>query len=419
MTSIERRAQSVPKSPLADGRPVEVEVDVSAVTENVRAIKHWIGPDCNIMAVVKANGYGLGAVEIAQAALVGGAAWLAVACVDEGVQLRQAGFTCPVLLLGYVQPGEARRVVEHGLTAIVHRIETAMALDEAARARGMGEKSVPVHIKVDTGLGRFGCLPEELLPLAQGVDRLAHVRLQGLMTHFADADNPDLSFTREQLSRFNRIREQAEANGLQFELLHAANSAAMLGLPEARFDLVRTGILLSGHLPAPHLAGKIELRPAVTFRARLARVFEACVGDSVGYGRTWVAARPSVMGLVPVGYADGFRRVLSNRGEVLVQGVRCPVVGRVSMDQFAIDLTEIEGVGEGDEVVLIGEQGRENIGADELARWADTISYEILTGLAPRVPRRYVANGVTVSKRTLLGGSVIAQAEGSGMELEK
>jgi alanine racemase len=294
-----------------------------------------------------------------------------------------------------------------------------MALDEAARARGMGEKSVPVHIKVDTGLGRFGCLPDEFLPLAQGVDRLAHVRLQGLMTHFADADNPDLSFAREQLSRFRRIRQEAEANGLQFELIHAANSAAMLGMPEALFDLVRTGILLSGHLPAPHLAGKIELRAAVTFRARLARVFEACVGDSVGYGRTWVAARPSVIGLVPVGYADGFRRVLSNRGEVLVQGVRCPVVGRVSMDQFAIDVTEVEGVGEGDEVVMIGEQGRENIGADEVARWADTISYEILTGLAPRVPRRYVANGVTVSKRTLLGGSVIAQAEGSGMELEK
>ena len=265
------------------------------------------------MAVVKANGYGLGAFETAQAALEGGATWLAVACVDEGVQLRLAGLSCPVLLLSYVRPAEARRVVEHVLTAIVHRGETAIALNEAAHALGMREKSVPVHIKVDTGLGRFGCLPEEFLPLAQGVDRLPHLRVQGLMTHFADADNPDLSFAREQLTRFQSIREQAEANGFNFELTHASNSAATLGLPEARFDLVRTGILLSGHLPAPHLAHRIELRSAVTLRALLARVYKACVGDTVGYGRTWVAARPSVIGLVPVGYADGFRRVLSNR----------------------------------------------------------------------------------------------------------
>jgi alanine racemase len=335
------------------------------------------------------------------------------------VQLRLAGFSCPVLLLGYVQQGEARRVVEHGLTAIVHRVDTAVALDEAANSLGMGEKSVAVHIKVDTGLGRFGCLPEEFLPLAQGVAHLPHLRLQGLLTHFADADNPDLSFAREQLTRFNSIRKEAAANGLQFELTHASNSAAMLGLPEARFDLVRTGILLSGHLPAAHLAGKIGLRSAVTFRARLARVYRACVGDTVGYGRTWVAARPSVIGLVPVGYADGFRRVLSNRGEVLVHGVRCPVVGRVSMDQFGIDVTEVAGAGEGDEVVMIGEQGREMIGADEVARWADTISYEILTGLAPRVPRRSVANGRTVSTRTLLHGNISTQAEGFGKELGK
>ncbi len=399
---------------MAAGRPVEVEVDLSAVTENVRAIKRWIGPGCNVMAVVKANGYGLGAVEIAQAALEGGATWLAVACVDEGVQLRLAGFACPVLVLGYVQPGEAPRVVEYGLTAIVHRVETAIALDEAASALSLGDKSVPVHIKVDTGLGRFGCLPEEFLPLAQRVDRLPHLRLQGLMTHFADADNTDLSFAREQLTRFNGIREEAAANGLRFELTHASNSAAVLGLSEARFDLVRTGILLSGHLPAPHLAGKIDLRSAVTFRARLARIYKAGVGDTVGYGRTWVAERPSVIGLVPVGYADGFRRVLSNRGEVLVHGVRCSVVGRVSMDQFGIDVTAVEGVVEGDEVVMIGDQGSQKIGADEVARWADTISYEIFTGLAPRVPRRYVANGVTVSARTLLGGKSRAQAEGFG-----
>jgi alanine racemase len=416
MPSIARKAPSASLSLLAAGRPAEVEVDLSSVADNVRAIKRWIGPRCNVMAVVKANGYGLGAIEIAHAALEGGATWLAVACVDEGVQLRLAGFTCPVLLLGYVQPGEAQRLVEYGLTPIVHRAETAIALDQAANALNMGKESVPVHIKVDTGLGRFGCLPEEFLPLAQEVGRLPHLRLQGLMTHFADADNSDLSFAREQLTRFEIIREQAAANGLEFELTHASNSAAMLALPEAQFDLVRIGILLSGHLPAPHLAGKLDLRSAVTFRATLARVYRACVGDTVGYGRTWVAARPSVIGLVPVGYADGFRRVLSNRGEVLVHGVRCAVAGRVSMDQFGVDVTDVEGVREGDEVVMIGEQGRQKIGADEVAAWADTISYEIFTGLAPRVPRRYVADGVTVSTRTLLGGTSLREVEDPAKE---
>ena len=398
---------------------MEVQVDLASVAENVRAIKHWIGPNCNVMAVVKANGYGLGAVEIANAALNGGGSWLAVACVGEGVQLRQAGLECPVLLLGYVQPGEAKVVVEHTLTAIVHRVETAVALDKAAGALGMGEKSVPVHIKVDTGLGRFGCLPEEFLPLALEVAQLPHLRLQGLLTHFADADSPDLSFAREQLARFARIREQAAARGLQFEVTHAANSAAMLSLPEAHFDLVRTGILLSGHFPAPHLKGRIKLSSAITFRARLGRVYQACEGDTVGYGRTWVATRPSLIGLVPLGYADGFRRVLSNRGEVLVHGVRCPVVGRVSMDQFSIDVTEVEGVAEGDEVVIIGEQGQEKIGADEVAAWADTISYEIFTGLSARVPRRYVLNGKTVMYRTLLGNNSEVQAEGFAMEQGK
>ncbi|MEP6774205.1 MAG: alanine racemase [Chloroflexota bacterium] len=403
MPSIARKAHRPPRSLLSEGRAVEVAVDLSAVAENVRAIKRWIGPACNVMAVVKANGYGLGAVEMAQAALNGGATWLAVACVDEGVQLRLADLTCPVLVLGYVQPGEATTVVRYGLTAIVHRLDTTVALNEAASRLGLSEKSVPVHIKVDTGLGRFGCLPEEFLPLADAVGRLPRLRLQGLMTHFADADNPDLSFAREQLIRFHAIREQAEAHGLRFDLTHASNSAAMLALPDARFDLVRTGILLSGHLPALHLAGKIKLRTTVTFRARLARVYKACIGDTVGYGRTWVAARPSVIGLVPVGYADGFPRALSNRGEVLVAGVRCPVVGRVSMDQFGVDLTDVDGVVEGDEVVLIGEQGRAKIGADELANWSDTISYEIFTGLTPRVPRRYLINGKAVSTRTLLG----------------
>ena len=406
MHSVGRKPQASPESATAfDGRPVHVEIDLSAVSHNVRAIKRWVGPRCNVMAVVKANGYGLGAVQVAGAALEGGATWLAVACVDEGVQLRNAGYDCPMLVLGYIQQSEAATVVAYGLTPIVHRVETALALERAALALGRQAKSVAVHIKVDTGLGRFGCLPDEFLPLAEKVAALPHLRLQGLMTHFAEADSTDLSFAHEQLARFDAVRKRAAERGLRFAVTHASNSAATLALPEAHFDLVRTGILLSGHLPAAYLAGKITLRSAVTFRARLARVYEACIGDTVGYGRTWVAERPSVVGLVPAGYADGFRRVLSNKAQVLVRGMRCTVVGRVSMDQFGVDLTDVKGAAEGDEVILIGRQGDAEITADEIAEWAGTISYEIFTGLAPRVPRRYVRDGETVATCTLLGCS--------------
>jgi alanine racemase len=408
-----RKAKAACKDPLLDGRPVELVVDLSATIDNVRAIKAWIGPNCDVMAVVKANGYGLGAVEIAGAALAGGAKWLAVACVDEGVELRRAGFDCPVLVLGYVQPAEARSVVAHGLATIVHRAEGALALEEAAKSLGARQGSVAVHIKVDTGLGRFGCLPDEFLLLADRVRSLPHLHLQGLMTHFADADNADLRFAHEQLARFEEVRRQASAHGLQFDVVHASNSAATLALPEAHFDLVRTGILLSGHLPARHLGGKIELRQAVTLRARLARVYKASAGDSVGYGRTWVARRDSVIGLVPLGYADGFRRALSNHGEVLVNGTRCPVAGRVSMDQFSVDLTEVGEVREGDEVVIFGAQGSDRITAGEVADNAETISYEIFTGIAPRVPRRYLWDGKTVSKRNLLKFSSSGLAEGA------
>ncbi|HYO50610.1 MAG TPA: alanine racemase [Chloroflexia bacterium] len=387
------------------GRPIRAEIDLSAVASNVRALRKLIGSRCRVMAVVKANGYGLGATWVAAAAIEGGASMLAVACVDEGVELRRAGYSGPILVMSYVPPDEAEAAVRNGLTLVLHRIRTAEALDEAARKQGLRQGQVAVHIKVDTGLGRYGCLPGEFLPLAQGIMRLEHLRLEGLMTHFAHADAEDLSFTREQLSRFNWVRRQAEEHGIQFDIIHAANTAAALALPESRFDMVRAGILLSGHLPAPHLQGTVRLESALTLRSRLVRVFRVEEGETIGYGRTWVAGRPSVVGLVPVGYADGYPRELSNRGEALVGGVRCPVAGRVSMDQIGLDLTDVPGVAEGDEVVLIGQQGKEEITADEIAGWCGTISYEILCGMSDRVPRHYIHDGQPIEVCNLLGCS--------------
>jgi alanine racemase len=232
------------------------------------------------------------------------------------------------------------------------------------------------------------------------------------MTHFANADSTDLSFAHEQVRVFNQVRHELERNGLQFEIVHAANTAAALALPEARFDMVRSGILLSGHLPAPHLRGLISLSTAVTVRSKIARVFRAKAGATVGYGRTWTAKRDSVVGLVPVGYGDGYFRVLSNRAHMLVSGLRCSVAGRVSMDQTAVDLTDVPGAREGDEVVLIGRQEQEEITADELAAWAETISYEVFCGLSPRVPRHYWREGQVVEVCNLLGCSTSGPALG-------
>lgn len=387
------------------GRQVQAEIDLSAISDNVRALKRLIGPTCRIMAVVKANGYGLGAPWVASAALEGGASMLAVACVDEGIELRRAGYTGPVLVMSYIPPEEADAAVRNNLTVVLHRPRTALALEGAARRAGLPLGSVVVHIKVDTGLGRFGCLPSEFLPLAQLVRGCPHLRLEGLMTHFADADATDLSFARLQLSRFHEVLGEASENGITFSMVHAANSAAALALPEARFDMVRTGIMLSGYLPAPRFEGAIRLRRAVTVHTRLARVYPAQPGESVGYGRTWKAERPATIGLIPMGYADGFRRALSNRGEVLVRGQRCPIVGIVSMDQCSVDVTHVNGVAEGDEVVVIGKQGGDEITADDVARRLGTISYEVLCGLSERVPRYYFRHGEPVEVCNLVGSS--------------
>jgi alanine racemase len=370
--------------------PLALDVDLRAIASNAAAVKALVGPGCELLAVVKANGYGLGAARVAAAALEGGATWLGVARVGEGVELRQEGVTCPILVMGYPAPGEATAAVRNSLTLDVHRSHTADELESAAAALGLPREGVAVHIKVDTGMGRFGCSPSELHDLALHILRCPHLRLEGLMTHFAAADSPDLWFTETQLERFESLLAQMASAGIEFQVAHAANSAATLALPRSRLNMVRVGILLSGHYPAPHLRDAVRLSPAVTLRAQLVRVFPVAPGESVGYGRTWIAERPSMIGILPAGYGDGYRRVFSNRGVVLVHGRRCPVVGRVSMDQTALDLTEVPEAQEGDEAVLIGRQGSEELSADELAHWADTISHDIIAGIMPRVPRRYV-----------------------------
>jgi alanine racemase len=368
-----------------DERPCWLEVDLEAVAANVRSIASLLEPATRICAVVKAEGYGLGAAPIARAALDAGATCLAVARVDEGVRLRQAGLTEPILLLAGFAPGEAEPIARHRLTPTAVQADDVRALGRAAARHGV---VLPVHLKVDTGLTRFGALPDEVGALARLIRGLPSLRLDGLYTHFASADEPDLAFTRRQLADFQAVRAALRSEGVE-PRCHAANSAATLAEPAARLDMVRLGITLSGHYPSADVPRRAALRPAVSLRARVVRVYDLPPGTSVGYGRTYRLDRPGRAALIPAGYADGVPRAHSNRAVALVRGVRVPLIGRVSMDQCVVDVGEVPEVRVGDEAVLFGRADGAEIGLDEFAGWSGTIGHEALCRVGPRVPRWY------------------------------
>jgi alanine racemase len=382
------------------GRPVWIEIDLDAVAENARRVTQWVGPATQVMAVVKADGYGLGAAQVGAAALAGGATWLGVASVDEGIALRDAGLDCPILVLGPSTPWEMARAVVARLTITVNSLDVARALSAAARQCRV---RAPIHLKLDSGLHRFGRNPDELVALARAVAAMPGLRLEGLYTHFANADDPLDNFAARQLESLLALRYRLSEEGITFALLHAASSAAMLEMPESHLDLVRVGIVLNGHFPAPFIHRPFHLLPAVSVRARVARVLQVAAGDSVGYSRTYVAPTARTLALVPIGYADGYHRALSNRGYMLVGGCRAPVVGRVSMDQLTIDVTDCPPTREGDSVVVVGAQEGAEVSFTELGELADTISYELLTHLGKRLPRFYLRGGEVVELTTLLG----------------
>lgn len=363
------------------------EIDLGAIGHNVQVLKRHTRPEVELCAVVKANAYGHGAEAVARTALARGASRLAVARLEEGVALRQAGLTAPILVMGPLAPDGAPIAVSQQLTPTVNSPAVARAFSQAAQAAG---QTVPVHLKVDTGMGRFGLLPDEVVPFAQDVLRLPGLRLEGFWTHFAVADEADKSYTRHQLSLYRQTLQDLEVAGFPVQLRHVANSAATLDLPDTHLDMVRCGISLYGLYPSPDVSRAVSLRPAMALKARVGRVRTLPAGFSISYGRTYTTQRPTPVALIPFGYGDGYPRALSNRGQVLIRGRRAPIVGRVCMDLFVIDISDTPGVREGDEVVLLGRQGDKVISAEELAAELDTINYEVVTNLAERVPRVYL-----------------------------
>ena len=376
--------------PASAWRPAWAEVDLDVIGANVAFLVERCAPAA-VCAVVKADGYGHGAAAVARAALGAGATWLAVALVEEGVALRDEGIDAPVLLLSEPPPGAMGAVVAARLTPTLY---SHAGVSAAAAAAEAGGAPVAVHLKVDTGMHRVGADPALVAGLAASVRSEDALVLQGLWTHLAVADEPDGdTYTQGQLARFEAVRGELAGAGVVPHLLHAANSAAALALPAARYDLVRCGIAMYGHPPRAGCTGPDDLRPALSLRARVSMVRTLEAGERLSYGRRHAVPARSVVATVPLGYADGVTRRLGEVGaEVLVGGRRRPVAGTVTMDQLMVDCGPDAPVVPGDEVVLLGRQGGEEIRAEEWAGRLGTITYEVLCGIGPRVPRVVVGS---------------------------
>jgi alanine racemase len=372
-------------------RPAWAEIDASAIAHNVRVLRDVLG-DTAVCAVVKANGYGHGAVMAAQAAVDGGATSLAVAIVDEGIELRNAGLTVPILLLAEIPADTLADAMSHRLTVTVGSRDGALAV--AAVARTFDSPQL-VHLKIDTGMRRMGVSPDEALEVAQILSAEPRVDLEGLYTHFPVADGDDeesRQFTLAQVEEFDRVHDELRRAGIAPRVVHTANTAASVAYPQARRNMARVGLALYGYVPAPWLADILReqghvLRPALSLHAQVVAVRRGHAGDRPSYGRRRPLASPATVATVPFGYADGYPRRLFDAGaEVLLGGRRYPLAGAVTMDQILLDCGD-DAVHCGDEVVLLGQQGNDVITADEWARRGATISWEILCGIGARVPR--------------------------------
>jgi alanine racemase len=376
-------------------RPTWLEIDHGAIAHNVRRLVE-LAAGRQLLISLKADAYGHGAVQVAQTALLNGASWLGVATLSEGVALRRAGIVAPVLVLGYTPAWQARDVLRHGLTPTLYSLEVARALSRASQAL---DKPARVHIKIDTGMGRLGIFPDEAIDFVRTAAGLPGIILEGIFTHLSVADGAtewEQAYTAGQLRKFAEMLATLRGGGIDIPLVHGVNSAGLLDAtvgfmagdrPLGQHTLVRAGIAVYGLHPSPGVRLPADFRPALSWKTQVAQVKTLPEGSFVSYGATYKTDAARQIAVIPVGYADGFRRGPHNWGEVLVRGRRAPIVGRVTMDQTMIDVTGIHGVGQGDEVVLIGQQGNDAITAEEVAERLGTINYEVVSAILARVPR--------------------------------
>ncbi len=348
-------------------------------------VRRHVGPGPEICMAVKADGYGHGAVEVSKTAISAGVSRLGVAVVEEGVQLREAGIEAPVLLFSLPVPGSFPLLFRYGIAPFIADRETAGELSAAAP---VGAPPLPVHLKLDTGMGRIGCSPEEAPSIAESIAALPGIRLEGVCTHFAAADSADRRFTLEQIGRFRGAVKEIRRRGIDPGILHASNSAAVLDFPEAHFDMIRPGIILYGYYPSRELERFLPVLPVMEFRSEVIFRKRVPADTPVSYGLSYRTRTETVIATIPAGYGDGYNRLLSNQGLVTIRGRRYPVAGRVCMDQFMVDLGPDSDIAVGDEAILFGPE-KEALSAEDVADRCGTIPYEITCAISRRVPRVY------------------------------
>lgn len=377
-------ASSPPQAPFQPLRPTWIEVDTNIIAHNVRAIKQRIGDQVALMAVVKADAYGHGAILTSQTALLNGAEYLAVANLQEALELRGGGISAPILIMNYVPTYGIAQAIQQGITVTVFDLDNARLLDRTAGEFGGRLK---VHVEIDSGMGRMGVLPSDAVNLFRHLLNMQNLEVEGVYTHFSSADE-DEGYTEQQAQAFNDIIRPLRAAGLRIRYIHAANSPATFASDRHYFNMVRTGLAMYGLQPSPSVPLPPELRPALTWKTVVAQVKKLPPGHPVGYGNTYRTQGEETTAVICVGYADGFRRAPKTWREVLIHGRRAPVIGRISMEKTVVNVSHIPGVATGDEVVLLGRQGDEVITAEEIAAQLGTINYEVVCAVLPRVPRR-------------------------------
>jgi len=385
-------------------RPTRVEINLDNLKHNLNEVRRVTSADVKICAVVKADGYGHGALETAKIALAGGASYLAVAILDEALELRRAGIKAPILILGFTPEEYFDTIVEQDITQSIYTFESAKYLSEAAQKQ---RKTAKVHIKLDTGMNRLGFQAgSSAVQEIEKIFKLKGLYIEGIFTHFSKADEVDPSFTKMQFERYLSVVSSLEQAGYNIPIRHTANSAAIMQYPETHLDMVRPGIILYGLYPSNEVAkGKLNLKPVMSFKTKVSHVKSIAAGRAISYGGTYITKRQSIIATLPVGYADGYFRLLSSRASVIIKGQRAPIVGRICMDQCMVDVTDVKGgVNVGEDVVLFGEMGNEAVSADEIARLLGTINYEVVCAVSKRVPRIYTVSGNIVKIKNVLVG---------------
>ena len=377
---------------MTDEERVLALIDLDALEYNIKSIRKKTPEGTGIIGVIKADAYGHGSVEVAQVLLENGADWFAVAVVDEGLNLRKHGINAPILLLGYTPELCFEDVINNGFIQTMYSYEMAEKLSKTAVRLG---KTAVVHIKIDTGMGRIGYrVNDEAADEIVRISKLPGIEVNGMFTHFAASDEADKAYTNMQFERFMKMDKMLKDRGLNIPVRHAANSAAIMDIDSMMLNMVRPGIILYGAYPSDEVIKEnLDLRPVMSIKTHVSFVKEVEKGDCISYGRTYTAPGKRKIATIPVGYADGFIRAYAKDGKVLIKGKFAPIVGRICMDQFMVDVTDIDDVKINDEVVLMGTQGENSITADDIAKALNTINYEVFCTLSKRVPRQYIRNG--------------------------